>query len=157
LEQDKSASSIDAIFRAAHSIKADAATMGFVKIADLAHQAEDVLHLVRSGRIDLSRILIDALLQVFDCLRRMISRPLEAEDKDASESLMLLERFLATEQDAESRESTNVACMENSAKSVRPAGGPEPGLQLVQLTIPASKLDILVDQLMLWPKNWNAI
>lgn len=147
LEQDKSASSIDAIFRAAHSIKADAATMGFVKIADLAHQAEDVLHLVRSGRIDLSRILIDALLQVFDCLRRMISRPLEAEDKDASESLMLLERFLATEQDAESRESTNVACMENSAKSVRPAGGPEPGLQLVQLTIPASKLDILVDQL----------
>jgi len=147
LEQGKSASSIDAIFRAAHSIKADAATMGFVKIADLAHQAEDVLHQVRSGRIEVSRILIDALLQVFDCLRRMISRPIEAEDKDVSETFMLLKRFLATAQDFESRENTNPVCMENSAEPVRSADGPEPGLQLAQLTVPASKLDILVDQL----------
>lgn len=143
LEQSKCASSIDPIFRAAHSIKADAATMGFLKIAKFAHKTEDVLHQIRIDRIKVSGILIDALLQVFDCLRDMISFPSESEDKDISENLALLEGFLATARELDGQENTNVACIE----AVQLPGESEPSLQLVQLTVPAAKLDILVDQL----------
>lgn len=41
---------VEAMFRAAHSLKGGAAMMGYTSLAELAHGAEDVLHMLRDGQ-----------------------------------------------------------------------------------------------------------
>lgn len=64
--------SIHAIFRAAHSVKGAAGTLGFTEIAEFTHRLETILDVMRQGemRVDSSRVTI--LLQATDELRRMI-------------------------------------------------------------------------------------
>jgi two-component system chemotaxis sensor kinase CheA len=62
------------IFRAVHSIKGNAATLGFAQLAELAHELESLLDLVRSGRKSADRQVIDTCLAGLDGLRAMIAR-----------------------------------------------------------------------------------
>ncbi|NLY42018.1 MAG: chemotaxis protein CheA [Desulfovibrionales bacterium] len=142
---------VDAIFRSAHSIKADAAAMGFEHISRLAHLAEDVLHAVRTFHLRISPALIDALLAVFDCLRRMAEAPLVTVD--AAPCLIRMNQALMTglaaampgpEQDVTPVSSgVSSDCDGPGAQIQRP----EQGFRAAQLSIAAVKLDSLVDQL----------
>lgn len=67
------AESLNAIFRAAHSIKGGAATFGFAEITELTHEMETVFDLVRKGRMALSRELVDAFLASGDMLKAMLA------------------------------------------------------------------------------------
>ncbi len=50
-ERDPEATApVDGLFRAVHSLKGMAATMGFAPLAELAHRAENLLDAVRGGR-----------------------------------------------------------------------------------------------------------
>ena len=64
---------INAIFRAAHSIKGGSATFGFSSIAEFTHVLETLLDQVRSGDRNLTGAHIDLLLQSVDCMREMLS------------------------------------------------------------------------------------
>jgi chemotaxis protein histidine kinase CheA len=61
------------IFRAAHSIKGDAHSVGLSHISELAHDIESVLHRVREGSLAVSSHLITFLLQSFDHLRELVT------------------------------------------------------------------------------------
>lgn len=65
---------ISAVFRAAHSIKGDAGTIGYSLIGELSHKIENVLHFVREGQVPVSAPLINLLLEGFDQLRSCIVR-----------------------------------------------------------------------------------
>lgn len=140
---------VGAIFRAAHSIKADAAAMGFARASAFAHAVEDVLDLVRAGRVVVDRTLVDALLGAFDDLRRMVEAPCERADLDCSASLMALGRVLCA---ALARRSSSEDGLPSSAEPDVEARVPGPRDQadsetrVAQVTIPAAKLDVLVDQ-----------
>ncbi len=72
LEQNPSdRQALDAIFRAAHTLKASAAATGFDSMSTLAHRMESVLDLVRSGQLEPSPELTDLLLSCVDALREM--------------------------------------------------------------------------------------
>ncbi|HHO81546.1 MAG TPA: chemotaxis protein CheA, partial [Bacillaceae bacterium] len=60
------------LFRAAHTLKGMAATMGFEAIAALTHELEDVLDLVRSGRRTVDSALVDVLFRAVDTLGAML-------------------------------------------------------------------------------------
>jgi len=60
---------IDAVFRAAHSIKGSAATFGFEKISALTHVMETVLDELRAGTRALEAHTSDTLLDSLDVLR----------------------------------------------------------------------------------------
>ncbi len=64
---------IDALFRAAHSIKGGAGTFGFPDLAQIAHLLENSLDRVRRGQIVLNAPLIDAALRAVDLLRRQLA------------------------------------------------------------------------------------
>jgi two-component system chemotaxis sensor kinase CheA len=63
---------INEIFRVAHTFKGMAATMGFTSMASLTHSMEDLLGLVRSGKMVLSSDDVDVLFKCLDTLTSMI-------------------------------------------------------------------------------------
>jgi two-component system chemotaxis sensor kinase CheA len=64
---------LNAVFRAAHSIKGGSATFGFPDIAEITHHLESLLDAARGGHRDLGRAEIDALLSAADLVRRQIA------------------------------------------------------------------------------------
>lgn len=147
---------VGAIFRAAHSIKADAAAMGFDFISDFAHAVEDVLDLVRKGRLPVSRDLTDALLHAFDCLRRMIDAPQDCAARNPVPSLMRLNRVLCQTLEVQGHRGVadGVAVADVPDAAVCGAGGSggmdspveDVDERIRHLSIPAARLDTLVDQ-----------
>ncbi|OBP14378.1 hypothetical protein A5320_11400 [Rheinheimera sp. SA_1] len=73
-----SAQHIDAIFRAAHTIKGSAGLFGFDHIVAFTHNVESVLDKVRSGQLELDGELINLMLQCQDHTASLI-RQLEDE------------------------------------------------------------------------------
>jgi len=59
------------IFRAAHTIKGSAGSMGFTILSELAHSMETVFDGVRSGSICVSMDLIDIFLRCTDSLKKI--------------------------------------------------------------------------------------
>jgi len=64
---------LEAIFRAAHSLKGGAATMGYGTLATLAHATEDVLHKVRDGDWTLTPGLVELLFAAIDVLQTLVN------------------------------------------------------------------------------------
>lgn len=65
---------LDAIFRAAHSIKGGSGTFGFTELAHLTHRLENVFDDVRNGRMRLEDPVVDAALHALDAVREMVAR-----------------------------------------------------------------------------------
>ncbi len=73
LENDPSNLSVlDEIFRSAHTIKGMSATMGFTAIAELTHDMENILDLLRKEQIKASAEIIDTLFQCVDTLEQIV-------------------------------------------------------------------------------------
>jgi two-component system chemotaxis sensor kinase CheA len=73
LENDpRNLSVLDEIFRSAHTIKGMSATMGFTSIAELTHEMENVLDLLRKGQLTASPAIIDTLFKCLDTLEQSV-------------------------------------------------------------------------------------
>ncbi|WP_010249136.1 chemotaxis protein CheA [Acetivibrio cellulolyticus] len=69
LEQNpQDISTLNEIFRVAHTLKGMAGTMGFNKMAKLTHDMENVLHALRSNEIKVTPNLVDILFKCLDAL-----------------------------------------------------------------------------------------
>ena len=64
---------LNAIFRAAHSIKGGAATFGFTALTDTTHLLETLLDRARHGQLSLSAPMIDAFLETKDALQEQLT------------------------------------------------------------------------------------
>ncbi len=63
---------LNAIFRAAHSIKGSAGTFGFTDLAETTHILENLLDRIRKQELGLRAEMVDAFLQSGDILRDML-------------------------------------------------------------------------------------
>lgn len=68
LEAEPSVDRINAIFRAAHTIKGSSRAMGFSNYADLTHEFENVLFKVRDGSLTVTLEIADCLVQTVDTM-----------------------------------------------------------------------------------------
>lgn len=66
------ASAVGAIFRAVHTIKGMAATMGYAVVAELAHELETVLDRVRRGELPIDAVIMDTLFAAADVLEHAV-------------------------------------------------------------------------------------
>ena len=82
---------LQAIFRAAHTIKGNAAGLGFPALAKFAHGVEDVLDGLRAGAMVLTTPLATILLQSVDALRQLVAAAVRGSDELLPEHLELLE------------------------------------------------------------------
>lgn len=81
LEETHDHDTVNAIFRAMHTIKGVSGFMGFSQITQLSHKLENLLDALRSNEIVFSAELIDILLAGSDMLRAMMNvlAPIAAE------------------------------------------------------------------------------
>lgn len=75
LEKDhQDIEAVNVMFRAAHTLKGMAATMGYDGITELCHAMEDLLDTLRGGQAQVQRGLVDALFECIDELSVMIGK-----------------------------------------------------------------------------------
>ena len=94
LEKDTTNTSlINELFRVAHTLKGMSGTMGFVNMADLTHEMENVLDEVRNNRIKLNESIVDILFECFDVLDENISYIIENKKEMDSSNKELIDRL----------------------------------------------------------------
>lgn len=86
----KSKDVINEIFRAAHTLKGMAATMGFKSMTVLTHDMENVLSEIRNDVIKVDAKLLDILFQCLDALEKFIDNIVEtgAEGNEKNEGII---------------------------------------------------------------------
>ena len=84
---------INAIFRAAHSIKGGAGTFGFAEIGEFTHILETLLDETRDGRRVVTAESVDVLLEGVDVLRMMLTAAREDSTADAAAIESVSERL----------------------------------------------------------------
>ncbi|MBI3529287.1 MAG: chemotaxis protein CheA [Betaproteobacteria bacterium] len=64
---------LNAIFRAAHSIKGGASTFGFTDMTEVTHVLESLLDRIRKGEMKLTGLMVDAFLNAADVLKAQLA------------------------------------------------------------------------------------
>lgn len=91
---------INEIFRAAHSLKGMAGTMGYKRMQNLTHNMENVFSEIRNDKMKVTASLVDTLFQCLDALEAYLSNIQETSDEGTEDNeaiIKLLNEFLATE------------------------------------------------------------
>jgi len=136
---------LQAIFRAAHTIKGNAAGLGFPALAKFAHGVEDVLDGLRTGAMVLTTPLATILLQTVDALRQLVTDAVKGHDELLPEHLELLEDLMI---EASGGENSGVAHSES--KKERRAGqgrhrADSGGMRAQTLRVEIEKLDRMLN------------
>jgi two-component system chemotaxis sensor kinase CheA len=84
LERDDDAGAVDALFRAVHTIKGMSATMGYTAVADLSHETEALLALLRAGTLRVSGEIVELLFRATDQLEVAIELAVAGRHGEAS-------------------------------------------------------------------------
>jgi len=94
---------LNAIFRAAHSIKGSAGTFGFTDLADTTHILENLLDRIRKQELGLRAEMVDAFLECGDLLREMLEAHQGRGEVDAGAVAAICARLreLSTDQACE--------------------------------------------------------
>jgi two-component system chemotaxis sensor kinase CheA len=72
---------VETIFRVMHTVKGNASSLGFPRVAEFAHAVEDPLHRLRAGTLPVTGDLITLLLQAVDALRQMVPEAVAGNDE----------------------------------------------------------------------------
>src|SRR5690606_33707103 len=87
------------IFRSAHTLKGMSATMGFEDLANLTHEMENVLDLVRNNKLNMNAFIFDTLFKGLDALESMVQDIINGGTgkADVSEIVVNLQRIVKGE------------------------------------------------------------
>ncbi|MBU6494435.1 MAG: Hpt domain-containing protein, partial [Burkholderiales bacterium] len=156
------AEQLNAIFRAAHSIKGGAATFGFTALTETTHLLENLLDRARRGELALRTEMIDTFLETKDVLHQQLNayRSSSEPDPEAMARICAVLQALALEQQtgapaaaaapvAPAVPSTPVA---PASAAPAAAGLPEPAcdhqrLQVTLSGVSTKDQDLLADEL----------
>ncbi|HWX01636.1 chemotaxis protein CheA [Collimonas sp.] len=132
---------LNAIFRAAHSIKGGAATFGFAALTDTTHLLENLLDRARHREIRLRKEMIDAFLETKDVLQEQLSayRAGDEPDPEMVARICAVLQQLAQEENASQPGAGAPAAAPLPAASVAPAV-PLPASDTPQLRVRFSKV-----------------
>ena len=77
---------VNEIFRAAHSLKGMAGTMGFKRMQRLTHDMENVFSEVRNGKINVNPDIVDVVFKCLDCIEGYLSNIVESGDEGTEDN-----------------------------------------------------------------------
>ena len=84
---------INEIFRAAHSLKGMAGTMGFKRMQRLTHDMENVFQEVRSGNMNVTSGLVDVLFQCLDAIEAYLDNVKESSDEGTDDNEAIIQEL----------------------------------------------------------------
>ena len=92
LEQDpNNEDCINEIFRAAHSMKGMAGTMGYKRMQQLTHDIEDVFSDIRNGTLKVNGNIIDTLFQCLDAVQAYVDNIGQTQDEGTEDNAHLIQ------------------------------------------------------------------
>lgn len=94
LEKDpENMDTINEIFRAAHSLKGMAGTMGFKRMQRLTHDMENVFQEVRSGNMNVTSGLVDVLFQCLDAIDAYLENVKESSEEGTDDNEAIIKEL----------------------------------------------------------------
>jgi len=94
LEQNpEDTDTINEIFRAAHSLKGMAGTMGYKRMQNLTHDMENVFSEIRNGALKVSSPMIDTLFQSLDALEEYTANIQNSGDEGTNDNQPIIDRL----------------------------------------------------------------
>ena len=84
---------INEVFRAAHSLKGMAGTMGFKRMQHLTHDMEDVFQEVRSDKIRVNSKMIDILFDCLDAIDKYLENIKETSDEGTEDNEAIIKEL----------------------------------------------------------------
>ncbi len=120
---------INEIFRAAHSLKGMAGTMGYKRMQNLTHDMENVFSEIRNDKMAVTSELVDTLFQCLDALETYLDNIINTQDEGTDDNepiIKLLNDFL-------------------NGKSNAPAAKEEPEEKAVKEEKPAESAPVKVE------------
>ena len=84
---------INEVFRAAHSLKGMAGTMGFKRMQHLTHDMENVFQEVRSDRIQVDSSMIDLLFECLDALDGYLENVKSSSDEGTEDNELIIKEL----------------------------------------------------------------
>ncbi len=84
---------INEIFRAAHSLKGMAGTMGFKRMQRLTHDMENVFQEVRSDKIKVNSAMIDLLFKCLDAIEGYLNNIKESSDEGTEDNELIIKEL----------------------------------------------------------------
>lgn len=92
-KEPENADTINEIFRAAHSLKGMAGTMGYKRMQRLTHDMENVFSEIRNGKMKVSADLIDVVFQCLDALEGYLDNILQTSDEGTDDNEPIINRI----------------------------------------------------------------
>lgn len=86
---------VNEIFRAAHSLKGMAGTMGYKRMQRLTHDMENVFSEVRSGKMKINANIVDIVFQCLDALEAYLTNIMEFQDEGTEDNEPIIARLNA--------------------------------------------------------------
>ncbi len=109
------------IFRSVHTIKGTTGFLGFKRLEKLAHSGENLLGLLRDGKLQANGPIITGLLHLLDGLRSIL-RTIEAEDNEGDGAdTDLIARLEELQIPAKSADAAKPRAVQKAAESTSPS------------------------------------
>ncbi len=139
---------INEIFRAAHSLKGMAGTMGYKRMQKLTHNMENVFQEIRNDKMKVSSELVDGLFRGLDALEEYLSNITESSDEGTNNNQDLLDLF---EKELEKGINGGEASEDSSVKTAESGGA------AVQAEVKTASDECVVKEMSLGEYEKNAI
>lgn len=92
-KEPENSETINEIFRAAHSLKGMAGTMGYRRMQKLTHNMENVFSEIRNGKMSVTAELVDVLFKGLDALEGYLQNILASADEGAEDHEAILNQL----------------------------------------------------------------
>ena len=115
---------LNKIFRGAHTMKGSSSFLGFNKLAELTHHAEDILNKLRKGEMVVTREIMDTLLEFVDKTKQIIS---DIENgTDTTDCASVIEDLKLASEGKLTAKTKNNSSAAQAAPAAQPAAAPKP-------------------------------
>ncbi len=134
---------LNAIFRAAHSIKGGAATFGFMDMTEITHVLENLLDKIRKHELTLTSEHVDAFLAAKDVLKMELEGHRDDEEVDQEQVEEVQTRLKGLSEAAENGGAAEAAPAEAASTEAPASAEPEPEVKAQaepEITVPEGSI-----------------
>ncbi|WP_342755559.1 chemotaxis protein CheA [Pantoea sp. MBD-2R] len=144
--QEPDSEQLNAIFRAAHSIKGGAGTFGFTVLQETTHILENILDGARRGEMQLSTDIINLFLETKDIMQEQLDAYKTATEPDAATFEYICQALRQLALEAKGEVAAPVATASAPAVEAAPVAAAG-GLRLALVDLKPSEIPLMVEEL----------
>ena len=140
-EEPENVDTVNEIFRAAHSLKGMAGTMGYNRMQRLTHDMENVFSEIRNGKMNVNADLVDIVFKCLDALEGYLNNIIETSDEGTEDNDELIAQLNAVLEKGTSGSSESEQAAATTEETVKEEKKPEGDDRKKYLSIPIADFE----------------